>query len=638
MNIFTTELIALMMLLAVLLDKRVFSRNQQSDAPSTTVIMMNSYWVYLVLAFASDAVMNQMFLVSLLSGRVIILAHLFTFPALLFHWMTILNHQFFHRKALRKVFLVQGATLVALAFLIGFDIGNPIWFILDSRYQIAGGLGLYLVLLTGGGYTLVTFGAYVRHRYHHNHERFSFSGFVPLLMFMALLLLLISRHHDVFTISGALGLLLRYLAEQHQRQELDELTKIPDQYRFMHYCTTIMDSGESATLMILDCENFRFITEQFGIKSGDELLKQLADFYVQLVPQSLLFRIGRNRFALSVPYRSHNDLVRLVNRVQGRMKGLWEVGPYTISLHVNIGFLQIPDHVKSHEDILDAIEFLFSEIGMKKRQSVLIYNKRLIVQRQRQMDVLTALRQVKTAPERVKVYYQPIYAPGRNQIIGAEALMRIEDPQLGMLMPGEFIPPAERSGLIGSLTEIMLSNVCQFLVTHGDRYSFLRHVFINISAEDFSTAEKAHRILKQIKESNVDPRRLCIEMTESAVFSTFSTVQVVWEQLAAIGVSFALDDFGTGYANLETLVTVPFNVVKIDRSVVTHSHNNFELVNLIALVLERLEKPMIAEGIETREQLEFIQAAGIDMVQGYYFSRPIPELQFLDLLQFEKQK
>jgi diguanylate cyclase (GGDEF)-like protein len=625
-------------ILALLLDRQFFTKKQLVPSHATTMQLMISYLLYLIFTIISHLVINQYVVVPVSLGKVIILIHLVTFPALLLHWMTVLNRQLMLPNVYHTLTIVQIVSFSILLMLFGIDLITPRWIILDEKLHIVGDFGLYLLLLVGGFYTLVTMGAYFRYRIQHHHDRLAFSGLVPIVMLVSLVQFVVSKHHDVFTISGAFLLLLHHLTDQHQQQELDELTKVPDQYSFLHYCTDVLSRGDIATLMIIDCENFRFITKQFGIKTGNDLLKQLVEFYALLAPQSLIFRIGGNRFALSVPYQSHNDLVRLVHRVQERMKSLWFVPPYTISLHVNIGFLQIPVHARSRENILDAIEFLFSEMSEKKRQSVLIYNQRLIQQRQRQQDILTALRAVKTAPERVIVYYQPIYSVTRNRIIGAEALMRIQDPLLGMLMPGEFIPAAEKAGLIGNLTEIMVSHVCQFLVNCGDRFSFLQYVSINISAEDFSSLEKAHRLLTQIQKSTVDPHKLCIEMTESAVFKTFSTVKDIWEQLADLGVSFALDDFGTGYANLETLVNVPFDVVKIDRSVVSHSRNNFELVNLIALVLERLQKPMIAEGIETREQLEFIQAAGIDMVQGYYFSRPIPESQFLDLLQFEKQK
>ncbi|HLW22571.1 MAG TPA: EAL domain-containing protein, partial [Sphaerochaetaceae bacterium] len=121
-------------------------------------------------------------------------------------------------------------------------------------------------------------------------------------------------------------------------------------------------------------------------------------------------------------------------------------------------------------------------------------------------------------------------------------------------------------------------------------------------------------------------------------FSSFSRVKAVWERFSSLGVQFALDDFGTGYSNLETLVNVPFDIVKIDRKVVSNSKNNFELINMIAVMLDRLGKQVVAEGVETVEQLRFVEAAGIQLVQGFYFSRPVPESQFLDMLTFDSSR
>jgi len=218
------------------------------------------------------------------------------------------------------------------------------------------------------------------------------------------------------------------------------------------------------------------------------------------------------------------------------------------------------------------------------------------------------------------------------RIIAAEALMRIEDERLGMISPGEFIPAAEMAGLISPLTEIMVRKVCTLLKTHVKQTSHLTHISINISAEDLNSSEFAHRILDIIEQTQVDAGKISFEVTESVLLSPSDFVQKNWNAFTERGIHFLLDDFGTGYSNLETLVSKPFDFVKLDRSVVSNPTNNYELLALITGMLKHLGKSMVAEGVETAEQLEVVKREGIQFVQGYYFSKPVPEEQLLTWL------
>jgi EAL domain-containing protein (putative c-di-GMP-specific phosphodiesterase class I) len=316
----------------------------------------------------------------------------------------------------------------------------------------------------------------------------------------------------------------------------------------------------------------------------------------------------------------------------------WEVSDATITFHVNVSIIELPEHAEGKDQVSDTMDFTLSEIKARHRQSIIIYSKRLMHLRQRRLDVLTALRNAITNESRVVVHYQPIFDTSNGHLVSAEALMRLQDDQLGLLMPGEFIPFAEKTGLIVNLTEIMLRKVCAFLMYHESVFKHLRHISINVSAEDFSTLDMSKRLLDIIDNSGVKASRLSFEMTESLLLESYETVKLSWGAFAQRGVTLALDDFGTGYSNLEALVNMPFDIVKIDRSVVSNSTNNFELITLISVVLERLGKRMIAEGVETQEQVEFVRAAGIDCMQGYIFSKPIPEEQFLDLLRYDNAK
>lgn len=261
---------------------------------------------------------------------------------------------------------------------------------------------------------------------------------------------------------------------------------------------------------------------------------------------------------------------------------------------------------------------------------VIIFNQRLIPIRQRRLEVLSLLRRTLYDDTPVIVHYQPIIDASDNRIIAAEALMRLNDEQMGIVWPGEFIPAAEQAGLITRLTEVMVRKVCHFLHEHTHLAENLGHISINISAEDLASTEIALRLLTTILDSKIDPSKLVFEVTESMLLGNREQIKRNWDLFAQHGIRFMLDDFGTGYSNLETLVTLPFEIIKIDRSVVSNATNNYQLLSMITSMLQQLDKQFVAEGIETKEQLAIATAQGVHYIQGYLFSKPVEEEQLLE--------
>ena len=211
-------------------------------------------------------------------------------------------------------------------------------------------------------------------------------------------------------------------------------------------------------------------------------------------------------------------------------------------------------------------------------------------------------------------HYQPIIDSSDNRIVAAEALMRIVDPHLGVISPAEFIPAAEHTGLIRALTTIVLRKVCALLALPPA--ASLSHISINISAADMVSPEMGSRLLSIIHESLIEPSKIVFEVTESMLLGSNGQILKNWKLFTEQGVHFMLDDFGTGYSNIESLVTLPFEIVKLDRSVVTNSANDYQLIALIASMLTRLGKQMVAEGVEKRTQLEVAVRHGVHFIQS----------------------
>lgn len=632
MVIIEAELFSILLIVAVLFDRRPMLRKEIGQSILSYSTLLFGYLVFLVVSAYTHAVNEGFFTFSESVGRMLIIVHSFTMISFILVWMSFLEKDLSTPRSLRV------RTIVKLIFLAGYIVIALLTFD-DGHLQEKGSAIRFFTMNSIGAIYCLTTLVMIMINWHAIERRYRLTYMIiPIVLIISLVLFQLFNEHTLFTLSSTFLLLIGHLLSQHRQFEVDPMSSAGNQQAFLRHLDTLIRKSVPTTLLVADVENFRSLSQKYGSGSGDLMLRELSAFLMKADGDGEVFRIGGNRFALCLPLVSHNTVVRLVNSLQMRTHSGWYHQDGTITFHVNVGIVEMPLHAASVEETVDTIDFLINEIKRRRRQSVLIYNSRVMKIRQRRLDILTLLRDVIDQPDKVKVYFQPIYSATNERVVAAEALMRIEDPQLGLLMPGEFIPLAESSGLISKLTVIILDKVCRFIAANKDILSNLTHVSVNISSEDISSSEATALLMQTVRNHRIDPQRICFELTESVVTDSFEDARSRCLELSNFGIKLALDDFGTGYANLESLVNIPFAVVKIDRSVVSNSVNNFQLLSLISLMLDRLGKEIVAEGVETREQLGFIQAAGVDRVQGYYFSKPIPENQFLELVRYDNAK
>ena len=639
MEFIGAEFFSIIVVAAILFDRwKVQKQNSSLPADKAFFKLLVAYTGFLVIALFNHASILQVVKFPLLLERSNTIVHLVTFPLFILLWLLSIESQLLERKPFVILGILQIGVSAVYAIYSLADILLGRAYILDDTLKAIGGNGFITTVLLSVAYCVLAL-AIIAISWKKieigNHLLFII---IPLLLMVSMVFFYLYEQHNLFTLGTSFILLMNYMFLLRKRLEIDSLTGVPNQTAFMTRLEWILRQGHEATVFVLDIENFRFINHRYGIAVGDALLQSFATYLSTLVRDADIFRVAGNRFAVVAPKLSHNGIVRVVNRFKAKIRQPWEMANATISFHVNVAIIELPDHAEAKDQVVDTIDFTLSEIKSRRRQSVVIYSKRLMLLRQRRLDILTALRNAIGNESMVVVHYQPIYDTSTGHLVSAEALMRLQDDQLGLLMPGEFIPFAENAGLIVNLTEIILRRVCAFLTNHETAFRHLNHISINVSAEDFSSMEMAKRLLDIIDNSGVRASRISFEMTESLLLESYGTVKNSWGAFAQRGVTLALDDFGTGYSNLEALVNMPFDIVKIDRSVVSNSTNNFELITLISVVLERLGKRMIAEGVETQEQVEFVRAAGIDCMQGYFFSKPVPEDHFLNLLRYDNAK
>jgi diguanylate cyclase (GGDEF)-like protein len=496
--------------------------------------------------------------------------------------------------------------------------------------RLSGGIGVPSMLLLSCLYILIAMVCLVvSWRSVSVFSRLLFSLIISFLL-LSLLFFQLFRQPYLLALSSSFILLLSYLVWQRKELTLDRLTHIPNYQAFYDKLIHITLHKERVTLLMIDIENFRLINERHGTSVGDDLLKVFAAFLQEL--EGAAYRVVGNRFALVSPHLTHNEIVRKVRAIKSRTEQGWMIEDIHLTFHINIAIAETPLKLNTADELVESLEFTLAAIKEKRRYSVIIFNQKLIHLRQRRLETLSVLRKAVIDTSRVIIHYQPIIDVRDNRILCAEALMRLHDDRLGMISPGEFIPLAEQVGLITKLTEIVVDKVCTLLSDHQALGLALSHVSINISAEDLASAEVAQRLLQILRRHKIDSTLIRFEVTESMLLSSLKNSQAAWKTYQDFGIQYLLDDFGTGYANLETLVERPFSTIKIDRSVVSNSRNQYQLLKVIATMLTALGKEMVAEGVETEEQLAAVKETGITNVQGYYFSKPVSEQEFLGFL------
>lgn len=632
MELILTELVSLIIVSIIVLADRSKYRIASDVTDNHIIKIAYIYILYLSVSIVSHVHMKEIFDYGIFASRIILILHTVSIPVFIFVWMTTIEHSLLKAKQYRTLLHVQAVVLLLFLVVSFFDLYFGKLYLFSDSGMLLGGVGIDAMLIIGGIYGWIAMAVVIAKWKTIDHSiRILYilsSAFIQL----SLLFFHVFKEPTLFALSSSFNLLLIYLFHQRKEISLDPLTRVPNRTLFLERLKQYVHKKQQATLILFDIENFRLINARYTNTNADLLLWHFATFLSESWENHEVFRLVGNRFLLSFPPLQHNQIVRVVKEVKARCAEGWEVKEHLISFFVNTAIVQLPLNHNSVEEIIESLDFTLYEIKEKRKHSAIIFNQKLINVRQRRLDVLSAIKETIHNPFHMMVYYQPIIDISDNSIIGAEALMRLENEQLGLISPGEFIPAAEQSGLISYLTVIMVEKVCSFISEFKAHTTHLSHISINISATDLGSSEVVQKLLTIFEKADIDTQKIGFEVTETMLIESKESVYSSWNAFKEKGIHFLLDDFGTGYSNLQTVVNLPFETIKIDRSVVSNENNDYELMTLLSDMLKKLGKQMVAEGVETKQQLQAVRDNGIRYVQGYYFSKPIPEQEFLDYI------
>ena len=415
---------------------------------------------------------------------------------------------------------------------------------------------------------------------------------------------------------------------KHKTNQRDTLTGLPNREAFLKYTVTLYHASNK--IFIIAFDNFKVINETYGTDVGDILLQWVAEDFQEEFPKDPVYRYDGDIFALVVGNRKNIYYREKINRIISRERIL---SGMTITLQACICQLFAVRYDDS--GVVHMIEFMIEESKKRGKGTYLEINDEIKQGLQRKSMIEQTLLERLNA-NCFEVHYQPIWDVRAKKFHSMEALVRLNVPGYGYISPEEFILIAERNGMVLKLGMIVLEEVCKLIKTrHLEEYG-IDFVEINLSVIQCMQAELYTQVIDLLHRYEIPPEMINLEITESA--QAFSEKQMAQNiaRLTLKNITFSLDDYGSGYSNINYLTDFPFTIVKIDKYLVWEAmkkvSSRYILESTIAMC-KKINKKVVTEGIENEEMLAMVREMGADYVQGYYFSKPVPQEKLIKVLE-----
>jgi diguanylate cyclase (GGDEF)-like protein/PAS domain S-box-containing protein len=389
-------------------------------------------------------------------------------------------------------------------------------------------------------------------------------------------------------------------------------------------------------LLFLDLDGFKHINDSLGHLIGDKLLKSIAARLVHCVRASdTVSRQGGDEFVvLLAEVKQSSDVAITAKKILQAVAEPHSIDQHDLHVTTSIGLSVYPDDGLDAETLIKNADTAMYQAKENGRQNYQFFKPAMNVRAVERQSIEESLRRALDRRE-LTVHYQPKIDLNTGEITGAEALVRWNHPEHGAIPPGKFIPVAEDCGLILPIGNWVLHEACRQVRTWADAGLPLASIAVNISAIEFRHEHFLDGVFTILQDTGLNPRRLELELTETVLMKRAESTESVLKNLRAAGVHLAVDDFGTGYSSLSYLRKFPVDSLKIDQSFIRQITATPDDTAIIAAVIgmgRSLNLRVIAEGVETQAELEFLQAHQCDEAQGYYFSRPLPAQEFARLL------
>jgi diguanylate cyclase (GGDEF)-like protein/PAS domain S-box-containing protein len=452
------------------------------------------------------------------------------------------------------------------------------------------------------------------------------------------------KEQCVFVSLRSLTDIRQYEAQMLFQASFDALTALPNRRLFRERLESAMTqarrNGRVLGILFIDLDNFKDINDTLGHAIGDELLKVVAWQLVALLGKTdTVGRMGGDEFAVLI---ADADSVALIEqRVENFLRTVAQpclIEEHEVVVSCSIGGTIFPRHDGDADTLLRSAEAAMYRAKEDGKNRFQLYTSEIDAAIQRRVDISQRLRTALKKSE-FMLHYQPRVALGSGRVTGVEALLRWQAEGAGLISPAEFIPVAERNGMIVPIGEWVLFEACRQARQWQLEVATPVNTAVNLSARQLRDVDIVALVVRALEETGLPAHLLELELTESMLMHDTRRVLRTFEALKELGVSLSIDDFGTGYSSLSYLKRFPLDYLKIDKSFVTdlpHDPNDAAIVQAIIVMAHSLGLVVIAEGVETPRQLDFLLAQDCDEMQGYFFSKPLPKDALTKLLQEDR--
>lgn len=424
----------------------------------------------------------------------------------------------------------------------------------------------------------------------------------------------------------------------------DRLTKIPNRSFFYQKLKNSIKMNKihnkKGALIYIDIDNFKILNDNLGHHFGDMILKLFSQSVTTLLGKyGELSRLWGDEFVILIyEFNDIKEINGICNKIYEYIKKPVEIMDNQIYITASLGVTVFPDDSSDLDELLRFCDFAMYKSKHNGKNMYTFFDKQISDAYFRKILIESELKNSIINNE-LYIFYQPQVDTLSNEVVGVEALLRWNNNELGNVSPGEFIPIAENIGYITQIGNWVLDKALKAACTWKEKGYNFNTIAVNISPLQIKSSDFKDNILNTCAKYNIPPSLLEIEITERTLMEICEDKIEVLNQLIESGVNIAIDDFGTGYSSLSYLITLPVNTLKIDKSFIDNIKNdkNKAVIKSIVHLSKSLKYKIITEGVETKEQMNLLTNLGCNIIQGYYFSKPLPENEFEDLLKIQNE-
>ena len=640
------EISALILSLVCLVYSLTVKRRQYKVRGSLATKLQNQHFVFLLLLISNllsaASSVGGVYLQAIASAKVVhwqYLLHAFYF---VFHTtlsicfaLYIMNVNGTSIGRSRGFYILFALPYICAELLVLTNSYTGLAFYMDEHFVYHRGPLMPVLYAIGAFYIILGFVFFAR--YNQAVSRVERNAIGVVIVMAALGIVVQALHPELLVelFAEALAFLMLMVLLEERSGHIDPLTGALNRLALADANRRLILTNQHYSLILVKLNNLELYSRLFDGREMEKLLRQISTWLIAISSEQDLFCYGRGEFAIVLMDPSPEATERKVGQILKRFEKEWKSSKMTLRLDATVAIVHIPEEAATLEQLDEMLTAVYQNTETGTR--LLRYDELMSFQRRFNLEL--ALRRA-IEDKKLRVWYQPIWSTEQRRTVAAEALLRIDDEVFRSISPEVYIPIAEKSGLIRDIGMFVFSECCRFLQEYPAETKDLAYIELNLSIYQFVYDDLA-KAFEQIRSGvGIPASRINIEITETASEQAVAGVAEGMEKLRRLGYTFSLDDFGSGYSNLNRLIAGDFVNVKIDKPLLWEADKNpntRRLLESLTHIIRGLGYNVIQEGVETQAQLERVTASGGNMIQGYYFSRPLPEEEFLRYLRAERE-